>query len=106
MTVLYFERHPVHPNCVGSFEALAADFVAEARRASGVLWADVFRASDDDPSFLVLSEWRTEADLRGWLSGQPAATFAQSADVLWREEPTRRRFMSAPQGVAVGSPED
>ena len=65
------------------------------RSAPGALWADAARATDDDPSWIVLSEWRTEADLAAWESGAPASEFSDAAEALLRGDITRRRFASA-----------
>lgn len=94
MTVLHFERHPVQPGCEDDFESLASQLLDQMRREPGLLWADIARASDDDPSFVLLSEWRTSGDLDQWLSSQQATEFASKSDVFWREDPTRRRFVS------------
>jgi quinol monooxygenase YgiN len=66
------------------------------RSAPGALWADAARAGDDDPSWIVLSEWRTAADLDAWESGPASTQFSQAADALLRGDITRRRFGSQP----------
>lgn len=96
MTVLQFERHPVQPGCEDGFESLASQLLDQMRREPGLLWADIARASDDDPSFVLFSEWRTAPDLDQWLGGAHATEFASKCDVYLREDPTRRRFASVP----------
>lgn len=91
-THLRVERYPVAPDSVEEFEALAGGYVAEARAHPGSLWADLARAADDDPSFLVLSEWRTAADLDAFSAGPSAAAFEDEAAIMLRGEPTSRRF--------------
>ena len=92
MTVLAFERHPVDEGCVPAFEELLEALVSAAREAPGVLWADAFRAFDDAPSYVVMSEWRTEADLDAFEGAEAAASFDEEADPLRRADPTRRRL--------------
>lgn len=82
------------PESVQEFEALAGGYVAETRAHPGSLWADLVRAADDDPSFLVLSEWRTGADLDAFSSGPSAAAFEEEAVIMLRGEATTRRFES------------
>jgi quinol monooxygenase YgiN len=93
-TVLAFERHPVAPDNAEEFIGLLNDLLETMRSAPGALWADAARAGDDDPSWLVLSEWRTGADLDAWESSGPAVAFSQATDVLLRDDITRRRFGS------------
>jgi heme-degrading monooxygenase HmoA len=93
-TVLSFERYPVHPASVAPFETTLDDVVGTMREAPGALWADAARARDDDPSYLLLSEWRTEADLQAWDDGRAFGEFTDRTDALVREAPTRRRFTS------------
>lgn len=97
-TVLLFERHPVHPAQVDAFRRWAAEVVADLRRQPGNLWADAARASDDDPSFVVLSEWRTAGDADAWEASDAFAGHRDAVDALVREDPTRRRFASDPIG--------
>ncbi len=94
-TVLAFERHPVAPESADAFGEIVAVMLEAMRAAPGALWADAARAADDDPSWIVLSEWRTEADLAAWEVGGGATAFAQTSDALLRGDVTRRRF--APQ---------
>ncbi|MEX0874638.1 MAG: antibiotic biosynthesis monooxygenase [Actinomycetota bacterium] len=93
-TVLAFERHPVASESVEGFIELLSGLLDAMRSAPGALWADAARAGDDDPSWLVLSEWRTGADLDAWESSLPAAEFSQAADALLRGDITRRHFGS------------
>ena len=62
------------------------------RGASGNLWADAARAFDDEPSYIVASEWRSEADVNAWDACDSAAGFAEAIYPLLRGEATRRRF--------------
>lgn len=94
MTVLSFQRFPVAPGAEQAFEELAGRYAAAVRGAPGLLWCDLARAGDDDPSFLVLSEWRTPADADAWEDGDTARAFADEIDVHLRGDPTRRRFSS------------
>ena len=96
MTVLAFERHPVDPAQTQAFEALVGALLDEMRRAPGNLWADAARAFDDDPSYLVTSEWRTEADAEAWQASGDAVGFAERSDPMLRGDVTRRRFVAAP----------
>ena len=95
-TVLSFERHPVAPESADAFIELLPGLLEAMRSAPGALWADAARARDDDPSWLVLSEWRTGADLDAWESSPPATDFSKAADALLRGDITRRRFGSQP----------
>jgi quinol monooxygenase YgiN len=95
LTVLQFERYPVDANRTDGFEALVQTLLTQVRAAPGVLWADASKAFDDEPSYLVLSEWRTEADLEAWEAGTEALAFLEQVDVHLRGEPTRRRFTGA-----------
>ena len=95
-TVLAFERHPVAPDSAGAFGELVAAMLEAMRAAPGALWADAARASGDDPSWIVLSEWRTQADLDAWERTGVAAEFAQASDALLRADVTRRRFAPRP----------
>lgn len=94
MTVLSFERYPVDPKHADVFEALVGELLEKMRSAPGALWADCARAFDDEPSYLLLSEWRTGADLEAWQASGVPAGFGGSADVTLRGEATRRSFVS------------
>lgn len=93
-TVLAFERHPVHPAAVGRFEAFLHDLLEGVRGAPGLLWADAARAVDDEPSFIILSEWRTAEDLDAWEASTAARELGERAEGWVRGRPTRRRFHS------------
>jgi quinol monooxygenase YgiN len=95
-TVLAFERHPVALESADAFGELLAPVLEAMRSAPGALWADAARAADDDPSWIVLSEWRTAADLDAWEAGSEATEFAQASDALLRGDVTRRRFAPVP----------
>lgn len=95
-TVLAFERHPVAPERADAFGELLSPMLEAMRAAPGALWADAARAADDDPSWIVLSEWRTSADLDAWEAGVQATEFAQASDALLRGDVTRRRFAPQP----------
>ncbi len=89
MSVLHLERLL---SAAGSAEALgsnARSMVASMRSADGALWAEVTEVED---GFLVLSEWRSEADLEGWQGSAGAEALAQARDALMAEAPTLRRF--------------
>lgn len=92
MTVLHFERFPVDANRVDDFERLVGNTLELMRSAGGCLWADGAKALDDEPSYIVLSEWRCEADLEAWAVGAEAAAFLDDVDVLLRGDSTDRRF--------------
>lgn len=94
MTVLSFERYPVDPKRTDDFAALVGKLLDDIRKAPGVLWADATKAFDDEPSYIVLSEWRTDADFEAWEAAAPAKTFRDDVDIHLRDEPTRRRFTS------------
>ena len=95
MTVLAFDRYPVDPNRTEAFESLVDGLFGEMRAAPGSLWADAMKAFDDEPSYVLLSEWRTEADLDAWEAVAITRTFHEEVDIHLRGEPTRRRFTSA-----------
>jgi len=95
VTVLTFERFPVDPSNHERFHQLVDGLVSSMRNAPGCLWSDAARAGDDDPSVIVLAEWRTEADADAWDARSDVAAFAADADPLLRGETTRRRFSSA-----------
>lgn len=95
MTVLCFERLPVDDARAAEFEALVSGCLEGLRKAPGILWADVAEAGDDDPSYILLAEWRTSADADAWEAGDAATAFTQATDVLLRGDPTRRRFSPA-----------
>lgn len=90
LSVLTFERYPVDPSGLAAFEELAAQRVARMREAAGNLWADLSRAADDQPSFLLLGEWRSGADADAWHAAEPLDPF----DAVLRADVTVRRFHS------------
>ncbi|MGH2759994.1 MAG: antibiotic biosynthesis monooxygenase family protein [Actinomycetota bacterium] len=92
MTVLSFERYPVDPKQTERFETLVNELLAIMRTAPGALWADAGRAFDDEPSYLLLSEWRTDADLDAWLASDTPRGFGDAVDAALRGDITRRRF--------------
>jgi quinol monooxygenase YgiN len=92
LTVLCLDRYPVEPRSVADFERLLDELTAAMRRASGILWADTARATDDDPSYLVTSEWRRTADADAFDAGEAAASFRMGAEALLRGDVTTRRF--------------
>jgi heme-degrading monooxygenase HmoA len=92
LTVLAFERYPVEPSSTDAFEELVGRLLVRARAAPGALWADAARAFDDEPSYLVLSEWRTEADFASWEVSREIGDFQDDVDALLRGDITRRRF--------------
>lgn len=92
MSVLQLERHPVQPASVDAFETRLRAILEDMRRAPGALWADAARAFDDDPSYVIASEWRTEADAEAWTNSAQARRFASFADPLVRGDVSRRRF--------------
>jgi quinol monooxygenase YgiN len=87
-TVLILERYPVDPAQLDRFGELASARVERLRRAGGNLWADLSRAGDDEPSYLLLSEWRSQSD------ADAADDDGHSFDPVLRGEVTRRRFPS------------
>src|SRR5688500_6168326 len=92
MTTLRLERYSVEVGQPEVFIAAAGALVDAMRAAPGNLWADVSSAVDDEPSCLVLSEWRTPADASAWAAGETAGSFLTSVDPLLRGEPTVRTF--------------
>lgn len=92
MTVLALERYPVELRTVDEFAALLAEMIGAMREQAGLLWADAGRAFDDDPSFIVLSEWRTAGDADAWVGSRAAGSFLERFDVYLRGDVTRRRF--------------
>jgi quinol monooxygenase YgiN len=95
VTVLILERHPVDPRSAPEFDQLADEVLVQMRAAPGALWADAARSLDADPSYLVASEWRTEADADAWTSSPQALWFADAIDPLLRADVTRRRFSAS-----------
>jgi quinol monooxygenase YgiN len=92
LTVLSFERFPVEPRQLEPFEAHVRRLLEAMREASGNLWADAARAFDDEPSYIVASEWRSEADVDAWDGCDAAAGFGEATYPLLRGEATHRRF--------------
>lgn len=92
MTVLTFERYPVEPSKTAEFERLVDELLDQIRAAPGMLWADAGRAFDDEPSYFLLSEWRTAADLDSWRATDASQRFDDAVDALLRADVTRRRF--------------
>ena len=90
MTVLVFERHAVNADRREAYEEALAAHLETIRQAPGALWADAARAFDDEPSYIVLSEWRTEADADAFAVVR--AAFAEKVDVMLRGDTTLRRF--------------
>lgn len=95
MTVLRFERHAVAADEVEAFTAVLTELLDAIRRQPGVLWADAARALDDDPSYILLSEWRTEPDLRAWEEGAEASELREHIESLERSDVTRRLFQTS-----------
>ena len=94
MTVLSFDRYPVAPDRIEDFERAVVDLLVAMRTSPGALWAEGLRAPDSSGGYVVLAEWRTDADVDAWGSSERAAAFADSVDVLLGAEVTRRRFVS------------
>jgi quinol monooxygenase YgiN len=92
LTVLSLQRFPVDAQQLAVFEDLAGRLVEAMRTAPGNLWADAARAFDDDPSYLVLSEWRGVADADAWDASQDALELEEGIYPLLRADPTRRRL--------------
>jgi quinol monooxygenase YgiN len=93
LTVLSFERFTIVPDDAAEpFVARVEQCLDELRRAPGALWADLagFRGG-----FMLLSEWRTAADLDAWEAGTVDQNFRADIDVYLIGEPTRRRFEGA-----------
>lgn len=95
MTVLALERYPVERRTLEGGTAIVSELVAVMREQPGLLWADAARATDDDPSFVVLAEWRTAADADAWEGGPEATAIGERLDPHLRGEVTRRRFTSS-----------
>lgn len=94
MTVLSFTRYPVAPERIEDFDRAAASMLAGLRAAPGALWAEGLRALDGSGGYVVVAEWRTDADADAWGSSERAAAFAESVDVLLGADVTHRRFVS------------
>ena len=92
MTVLAFARYPVEPASETHFKQLVDEHLARIRSAGGALWADAAKAMDDEPSYILLSEWRTSADLDAWETTNEAQDLRDRSDGYLRGEVTRRRF--------------
>ena len=95
MTVLLFERHPVDPHRAPEFEQLVDEVLVHLRAAAGSLWAEAARFLDADPSYVLASEWRTEADADAWTSSAHARWFVDAIDPLLRGDVTRRTFAAS-----------
>ena len=95
MTVLSFERYPVASEQVEAFERAVAELIGTLRSAGGALWAEALRGQDPAGGYVVVVEWRTEADADAWTSSAEALRFAQDVDVLLGAEITRRRFVAS-----------
>lgn len=96
MTALSFRRYPVSTQGVEAFEELLGSVLATIRTTPGALWADAAKAFDDEPSYVVLSEWTAPADLDAWEAGAEHEAFEQAVDVHLRADPTSRRFTAEP----------
>ena len=94
MSVLLYERYPVDPVRSREFEHAANELLSALRKAPGALWAELSRAVDGDQTYLLIAEWRTEADADAWAASGPAVEFMRAVDVLLGAEITRRRFVS------------
>lgn len=92
--MLLFDRYAIDSSGVDEFTTHLSALLDKMRAAPGCLWADGTRAMDDEPSFVVASEWRTEADAEAWLAFGPAAKFETDVDAHLRGDVTRRRFVS------------
>lgn len=95
MTVISLERYPVAHDAEERFRNLIEAALARMRSAGGVLWADAAKAFDDEPSYIVVSEWRSTADLDAWDESDAAGAFRADVDVLLRGEVLHRRFADA-----------
>ena len=95
-TVLVFERLPVHPDAVDTFADRLRASLELMHSCPGLLWADAAEAMDDQPSWVVLSEWRTSADADAWESDPGTVELREALDPLLRGEVTRRRFADQP----------
>jgi quinol monooxygenase YgiN len=89
LTVLSFERFTTAPDADERFAARVEVHLEGLRRAAGALWADLAGVRG---GYLLLSEWRTPADLDAWEAGEAAQNFWGDLDVYLIGEPTRRRF--------------
>ncbi len=96
MTVLGYERYPVDPASEASFKELVDEHLARIRSAGGALWADAAKAFDDEPSYVLLSEWRSAGDLDSWEANAEVRVFNERSDGYLRGEVTRRRYVSDP----------
>jgi len=90
VTVLSVERFAVAVGAEAEFGSLLADLLATVRGQPGLLWAD--GAPADGAGFIVVSEWRTAADLDAWEGSDAAAAWDESVDPLLTADRGRRRF--------------
>jgi heme-degrading monooxygenase HmoA len=95
LTILALERYPVAPDAEERFLEFVDVLLSRMRTAGGLLWTDAARAFDDEPSYIVLSEWRSAADLDAWEEGEDARALRDRSDVLLRGGVMRRRFTSS-----------
>lgn len=93
MTVLSFKRFVTVPDGDEPFAARSEIHLEALRRAPGALWAELTGLPG---GYIILSEWRTGADLDAWEGAATAQAFSRDVDVLLVSEPTDRRFEAAP----------
>jgi quinol monooxygenase YgiN len=92
LTVLLHSRFPVDGERIKEFEDRATRLLAAMRAAPGLLWADASRIVEGEPSYLIASEWRTDADADAFDAGNDVSAFVADLDVLLRGDPSYRRF--------------
>lgn len=90
MTVLVLERYPVDPAHLPRFDELASDRIDQMRSAPGILWAEGARTADEESGFLVIAEWRTDADAEAFRNANVLDVF----DAVLVGDVTVRRFIS------------
>jgi heme-degrading monooxygenase HmoA len=95
VSVLVLERYPVSTEAAAEFEALLSGHLGLLRTQPGLLWAEGARASDEG-NYVLLTEWRTAADLDAWEASTAAGAFGESVDHHLAGDVSRRRFDPRP----------
>lgn len=91
MSVLSLEQYSVAAGSRTDFEPLLAELLTVMRTQPGLLWADGGR-TEDETAYVLLSEWRSQADLDAWQKTPASRDWEQATDPLLTGDGTRRRF--------------